>query len=245
MRTVAIDVSSTSRRHKAAAAQAANAAPDSKELQEQKADAANWQAVVMLAVDSASKASGTPTPEALDSPRAEVIPVPVPLPLVVAIGKDRLAVEKDLRSDAAKRTVLRSLKGAVLDRYGGAERVPAMHPLQDLKLSGKAVKAAVRSLEAVQARLEGNAMYQQEVGAAAGADAGAGGGFAELKALALERAGVQQALAQSQLTDFEEQVAKRRRVLRRLGHLTAENMLTAKGKAAAEVRARTLLLSAR
>lgn len=197
--------------------------------------AANWQAVVMLAVDSASKASGAPVPEPLDSPRAEVIPVPVPLPLVVAIGKDRLAVEKDLRSDSAKRTVLRSLKGMVLDRYGGATHVPAMHPLTDLKLSGKAVKSAVRSLEAVQAQLEKNAMYQKEVGAAPG---GEGDGFGELKALAVERASVQQALAQSQLTDFKEQVAKRRRVLRRLGHLTAENMLTAKGKAAAEVRAR-------
>lgn len=40
----------------------------------------------------------------------------------------------------------------------------------------------------------------------------------------------------SQLEDFREQVSKRRRVLRKLGHISAEGMLTVKGQAAAEVR---------
>jgi rRNA-processing arch domain len=47
--------------------------------------------------------------------------------------------------------------------------------------------------------------------------------------------GVQDALAQSLLGAFKEEVAKRRKVLRRLGHITDDGMLTVKGKAAAEV----------
>ena len=47
---------------------------------------------------------------------------------------------------------------------------------------------------------------------------------------------MQAGIAQSQLTDFQDEVAKRRKVLLRLGHITADGLLTVKGKAAAEVR---------
>ena len=46
---------------------------------------------------------------------------------------------------------------------------------------------------------------------------------------------IQVAIDGSQLDDFREQVTKRRRVLRKLGHLTSDGMLTVKGQAAAEV----------
>ena len=52
---------------------------------------------------------------------------------------------------------------------------------------------------------------------------------------------MQGALAQSQLDDFRAQVGKRRRVLRKLGHLNDDGMLSVKGKAAAEVRASAYL----
>lgn len=46
---------------------------------------------------------------------------------------------------------------------------------------------------------------------------------------------VQARVAKSHLDEFQEEVVKRRKVLRRLNHITEDGLLTAKGKAAAEV----------
>jgi ATP-dependent RNA helicase DOB1 len=190
----------------------------------QKGNPDNWQAVVMLAAHK-NNDSGQPLPAPLDSPDAEMIPVPAPLPLIVSIGKDRISLEKDLRSEAAKDRVLRSLKGIVQERYGGSDNVPTLHPKSDMKISDKKGLRALRKLKEIQERLNGNAVFRKEQE----------GDFAELKALAEERVGLQVAMQKSQLADFKDEVELRRRVLRRLGHLTAQNMLTVKGKAAAEV----------
>jgi superfamily II RNA helicase len=194
-----------------------------KEEAQQTENPDNWQAVVMLPIHK-SDAAGQPVPASLDSPHAEVIPVPAPLSLIVSIASDRIALEKDLRSEAAKQIVLRSLKGVVLERYGGTEHVPTLHPIRDFKITKKSVKKAVKKLEEIQSKLQRNAMYHKEQE----------GDFKMLKALAEERVGLQVALQRSQLTDFRDEVQRRRRVLRRLGHLTGTGMLSAKGKAAAE-----------
>ena len=53
---------------------------------------------------------------------------------------------------------------------------------------------------------------------------------------------MQAAIAQSHLSDFRDEVSKRRKVLRKLGHITDDGMLTIKGKAAAEVRMRCIFV---
>jgi hypothetical protein len=199
--------------------------------QREKAIPENWHVMIMLCVNSHSKASGTPVPEALDSADAEVIPVPVPIPLIVGIGKDRIApLEKDLRSESAKRGLLRTVRALVLDRYHGADNVPTLHAVQDLHVTAKSAVAALEGMEGVKTRLRGNTLFEKK--AAHETEA-----FEAVKELAVERAGLQAAMAHSQLSDFHDEVVKRRRVLRKLEHITADGLLTVKGKAAAEVRA--------
>ena len=138
----------------------------------------------MLSVNSKSKASGTPLPEPLDSKDAEAVPVPVPLPLIISIGKQRLALEQDLRSATAKRKVLNSLKDLVLVRSGGIDAVPAMHPVNDLNVQDKAVSKALEEIEQLDGKLAGNAIFKQE--AAEEQEL-----FEGLKELAVERASLQ------------------------------------------------------
>lgn len=61
--------------------------------------------------------------------------------------------------------------------------------------------------------------------------------FEQFKDLALEQDQLKEKIGQSELSSFREEVECRRKVLKRLGHLNSEGVLTLKGKAAAEVRA--------
>jgi len=60
--------------------------------------------------------------------------------------------------------------------------------------------------------------------------------FEEFKGLALEREHLKEQISRSQLKSFQHEVSRRRQVLARLEHCTADEVLTIKGKAAAEVR---------
>ena len=78
--------------------------------------AANWQLPVMLAVSKAARAGNTMLPAPLDSADADMQALPVPMPLIVALAGQKLALDKDLRTEQAKRRVHDALKELVLVR---------------------------------------------------------------------------------------------------------------------------------
>lgn len=76
----------------------------------------NWQSVVLLSTNKASRERGEPVPVALDSPEAELAPIPVPLSLIVAIGTDRIEVPGDVRPASVRDSVLKNLSYYVFER---------------------------------------------------------------------------------------------------------------------------------
>lgn len=200
-------------------------------------DPFNWQVIVVLSVNTASKKAEKPMPEPLKSGAGEAVPIPVPLPLIVCIAKDCLELPSDLRPFHERQRLRKSLSDLVCDRYVDGD-IPELHPIRDMNGSEPGLKLAVSELERLKGKLEVNKIHKTEQknrkqnGDAEKDD----NGVLNVAHLALERADLQAKIAQSQLSDFKSQVKMRRKVLRKLGHLTQDGLLSSKGKAAAEVR---------
>lgn len=192
--------------------------------------------IVVLSVNTASKRAEKPMPEPLKSKDGEAVPIPVPLPLIVCIAKDCLELPSDLRPFHERCRLRKSLSELVCDRYSES-KVPELHPIKDMHGDEPGLKMAVQELERFKGKLEANTVYQTEQKNQSDQNGGSRkeGDAASIAHLALERADLQGNIAQSQLSDFKSQVKMRRKVLRKLGHLSAEGLLTSKGKAAAEV----------
>ena len=193
----------------------------------------------MLSVNTASKRAEKPIPEPLKSKDGEAVPIPVPLPLIVCIAKDCLELPADLRPYQERCRLRKSLSELVCDRYSDS-KVPELHPIKDMHGDEPGLKMAAQELELLRGKLEENTVYQTEQKNwwDQNGDANQSDDAASPAHLALERADLQAKIAQSQLSDFKSQVKMRRKVLRKLGHLTADGLLTSKGKAAAEVQIR-------
>lgn len=95
------------------AVQASHSAQASGGASKPETQASNWQVMVMLPVNSQSKAAGSPHPEDLSSPHAEMLAIPVPMPLIVAVSTCRLEVDKDLRQAGAKKRLQSGLQHLV------------------------------------------------------------------------------------------------------------------------------------
>lgn len=192
--------------------------------------------IVVLSVNTASKKAEKPIPEPLKSQDGEAVPIPVPLPLVVCIAKDCLDLPSDLRPFHERRRLRKSLSELVCDRYSDS-KVPELDPVKDMHGDEPGLQMAVEELTRLRGKLEDNTVYQteQKNRSEQNGDANQSNDAASIADLALERSDLQGKIAQSQLSDFKSQVKMRRKVLRKLGHLTSDGLLTSKGKAAAEV----------
>lgn len=194
-------------------------------------DPANWQVVVMLPVKPPRPDSDRPTPEPLTSSAAVLIPIPVSLQLVVAISTERVQLPLDVRPVSERQVVLASLAKLVHNRHGGPRRVPELDPVEDLQIEHPKVKLACEEVARLKVQLFNNVIFQKEQGDASDQEE-----YEQLKDMATERMTLQTKVARSQLTEFQNEVKMRLRVLKRLGHFDSVGMLTAKGKSAAEVR---------
>lgn len=199
--------------------------------EEQQSHPASWKVIVMLPVLPPQGDNDRPRPESLLSSSAVLIPIPVSLQLIVAIAKERLTLPLDVRPLSERQAVLASLVDLVHKQHGGPLRVPELDPIQDLQLTQPQVKRACEEINRLKSRLNQNIIFQKEQGDAIDQEQ-----YEDLKGMATERMDLQAKLARSQLTEFQNEVKIRMRILKRLGHFDTEGILTAKGKAAAEVR---------
>jgi hypothetical protein len=125
-------------------------------------DPFNWQIIVVLSVNAASKKAEKPVPEPLGSTHGEAVPIPVPLPLIVRIAKDCMDLPDDLRPISARQRLRKSLHDLVQMRYGGNSKVPELDPVQDMKRNEPGLKFAVEELARCRKKLEQNVIYQTE-----------------------------------------------------------------------------------
>lgn len=175
--------------------------------------------------------------------------VPVALPCLSAISALMLLLPDDLRSAEARASVGLALEEL---RRRFPEGPPRLDPVQDMKIDSAELHAALTRVRELEPRLLAHPLFAAEAEAlrcgaaapAAGADAGRLA-RAHRKAALLEQAGALRArLAESEVSRFRRELRARTAVLRRLGHVSGEGVVSRKGRAACEINAADELLVA-
>jgi ATP-dependent RNA helicase DOB1 len=183
--------------------------------------------VLALAAPAPPGGRARAVPVAPGAPGAAPAVIPVGLHELAALSSVRVHLPRDLRAAEARALGARVL--AEVARRFGAAGPPLLDPVRDMGASdGRYAKAAAR-LAAVEALLATHPL------------AGAPSLRARLAALARKaalgaeaRAAARAARAARGLV-LQEDLGRRRRVLRRLGYVDSDGLVTAKGRFAAEV----------
>ncbi|KAK9798903.1 hypothetical protein WJX73_005375 [Symbiochloris irregularis] len=176
-----------------------------------------------------------PQPVGKGGSEGELQVVPVALPLLSGISALRISMVQDLRPPEARRATLLSLKAA-LKRY--PDGLPMLDPIEDMSITDVALHGTVRVTEDLEKRLADHAVTQAE------RQEGDAGKLVQRKAELLNQAAeMRHAMGQSQLQSFRTESKNRAAVLRKLGHITDDMVVTLKGRAACEIDTADELLS--
>ena len=200
-------------------------------------DASAYQMDVLLCCAGAR--DGQPVPARPEDEGAAMEVVPAPLATLRAISTLRISILQDLRPPEARAAVLTTVR-ALCARYRDGE-LPLLDPVEDLRVQDPAVAEALAERAALLAELGRNALFQAARGPAEDAAA-----LEPLRRRAARGAAIGRGRAQmreSQLASFKQEARGRSAVLRRLGHLTADNVVTTKGRVACEINTADELLA--
>lgn len=167
---------------------------------------------------------GQPVPGSLNDDTTTMQVVPTPLSMLRGIGTLRIFIPQDLRPPEARAAVLATLR-ALCQRYKSSD-LPLLDPVTDMHIDDPAVADAVAERARIAARLNENVLYRAEHGMAD--DAAALEPLKKKAELVAEMEKVRAQMRESQLASFKEEAKNRSAVLRKLGHLTADNVVTTK-----------------
>lgn len=161
----------------------------------------------------------------------------LPLSHLVCLSAIRLKVMKDLRSAEARSTGL-AMAAEVIKRHtaqgsgsssSAGVQLPLLDPVQDMNLRSKEVSRCVSRLEALESKLSAHPLWS---------DTSLLPRLIALQhkeALASAARAARKELKAAQGLVLHEDLKARMRVLRRLGYIDAEGLVTAKGRVAAEL----------
>lgn len=156
--------------------------------------------------------------------RAEFIPIT--LDSIKSISSVRLKVPEDLKSSAAKRNLVRTLKDLPKKLPDG---IPLMNPVESMKIEDPEFKVLLRKIDVLESKLSSNALH--------GSDR-IDKLYEEFKQkmdiadkITKKKDAVLQAQAVIQLDDLRH----RKRVLRKLGFTTQNDIIELKGRVACEI----------
>lgn len=180
---------------------------------------------LLLSCDAASVKVGKPMPMSKDG-NAEMHILPVPLTLLSAISTLRVNIPADLRPPESRRATLLTLK-ELERRY--EHGLPRLDPVEDMNIQEPAVGSAVRRIQELEAQLATNDVFKAE------RDATRYGAFEKKAALTAEAERLKTSMKDSQLTNFRSETKARSQVLRKLGMIDDEGLVTLKGRAACEI----------
>ncbi|RHY31232.1 hypothetical protein DYB32_005190 [Aphanomyces invadans] len=156
-------------------------------------------------------------------PKSEMKVCPVPLAMIDQLSSLRVYIPKDLRTPESRLAVAKSL-AEVMRRF--PQGLPLLDPIKDMEIDDPAFAKIVRQIadttEAIAASPQRNnsaafALYVQKMGC-------------EAKERELERQ-----IKDSQSLVLKDDLRRRKRVLRRLEFVNAENVIQRKGRTACEV----------
>jgi ATP-dependent RNA helicase DOB1 len=189
--------------------------------------AAYWVDTLLCCADAGGKVAPAP----LDAPRAEMRVVPVALSLLAALSTLRISIPPDLTAPKARRAVLDTVRELAAKYPGGA--LPLLDPVADVGVTEPAALAAAARAAAAEKKLARNAVARAE--RAPGGSAAATAALREQAELLARADALQQEAKQSDLASFNAESACRIALLRRLGFVGADDVITLKGRAACEV----------
>lgn len=179
-------------------------------------------------------ASKRAQPLPLTSTEGEMVVVPVALPLLSLLSTLRIAIPAELKSAEQKNHVLSTLQELVR-RYPDGE-LPELDPGEDLGIKDSAVLAAATEERSLKKKI-------RELESAGAGDGASSAGdvatqlevFRKKAAMLAEADKLERKAKESDVANFQEEARNRLAVLRKLGHVSADDVVTDKGKAACEV----------
>ncbi|KAG2486102.1 hypothetical protein HYH03_015197 [Edaphochlamys debaryana] len=153
--------------------------------------------------------------------------VPVTLSCLSQLHSLRISVPPDLRPAESRRQVM--VQVAELLKRHGESGLPRLDPVEDMDVKDPQLPELVSAIEALEAQLARNAVHK------AAKDMVKFAPYLRRAALDVRAEAIRQEMRTSQLASFRDEAACRTQVLRRLGHIDDDNVVTLKGRAACEI----------
>jgi len=152
--------------------------------------------------------------------------IPVLLELLDGISSVRIYIPKDLMSLAARQAVALSLQ-EVIKRF--ADGIPLLDPIEDIKIEDPTFTKVIRHIEALEDKLH-LAKFTQLTDLASNLER-----YNEKVTIESEIKQIKKKLRSTDNVILQDELKSMKRVLRRLGFLTKDNVVDVKGRVAAEI----------
>lgn len=153
--------------------------------------------------------------------------VSLPLSQVDSISSVRLIISKDLLPVEVRENTLKKVS-EVLSRFA-KDGIPLLDPEEDMKVQSSSYKKAIRRIEALETLFEKHEVSKSPLIEQ------------KLKVLHMKQEltakikSIKKAMRSSTTLAFKDELKARKRVLRRLGYVTSEDVVELKGKVACEI----------
>ncbi|KAK9123316.1 hypothetical protein Sjap_012918 [Stephania japonica] len=160
------------------------------------------------------------------SEQGEPVVIPLPVSQIDNLSSIRIIIAKDLLSLEVRKNTLKKIS-EVLSRF--PKGVPVLDPEEDMKVQNNDYRKKVRRLEALEGLFEKHQVAKSPLIEQ------------KLKALHMKKElkakikSIREAIRSSTALAFKDELKARKRVLRRLGYITSDNVVELKGKVASEI----------
>ncbi|KAJ9698970.1 hypothetical protein PVL29_007845 [Vitis rotundifolia] len=157
----------------------------------------------------------------------EPVVVTVPISQIDSLSSVRLIISKDLLPLEARENTLKKVS-EVLSRFA-KEGIPLLDPEEDMKVQSSSYRKAVRRIEALESLFDKHEVAKSPLIEQ------------KLKVLHMKKEltakikSIKRTMRSSTALAFKDELKARKRVLRKLGYVTSDNVVELKGKVACEI----------
>ncbi|CAN6202857.1 unnamed protein product [Urochloa humidicola] len=159
--------------------------------------------------------------------RGEPVVISLPLSQIDGLSSIRMYIPKDLLPVEARENTLRKVE-EVLSRFA-KDGVPLLDPEEDMKVQSKSFRKATRRIEALESLFEKHDIrssphIRQKLKV-----------LHDKQELSAKIKSIKKTMRTSTALAFKDELKARKRVLRRLGYVTSDDVVEVKGKVACEI----------
>ncbi|XP_022753462.1 DExH-box ATP-dependent RNA helicase DExH10 isoform X3 [Durio zibethinus] len=154
--------------------------------------------------------------------KGEMHVVPVQLPLISALSKIRISIPPDLRPPEARQSLLLAVQ-ELGTRF--PQGLPKLNPVTDMKIEDLEIVELVKQIEELEKKLFAHPLHKSQ-------DEHQIRSFQRKAEVNHEIQQLKSKMRDSQLQKFRDELKNRARVLKKLGHIDADDVVQLKGRAA-------------